>query len=122
MKSRSLALIVSAVLLLGILAGCAGPAPTGSEPAADATEEPAAEAPFAPMSVAAENCDYGGKIESIEAVDEMTVQFNLCKPDPAFLAKVAFTPFGIQPAEYIAATGGTGAILETAHRHRPLQG
>ncbi|MEN8240635.1 MAG: ABC transporter substrate-binding protein [Chloroflexota bacterium] len=62
--------------------------------------------------VAAENCDYGGKIKSIEAVDDYTVVFTMCKPDPAFLAKIAFTPFGIQPAEYIAETGGTGALLE----------
>jgi peptide/nickel transport system substrate-binding protein len=67
---------------------------------------------FEPMSLAAESCDYGGKISSIEAVDELTVQFNLCKPDPAFLAKIAFTPFGIQPAEWIAETGGTGELLE----------
>lgn len=66
----------------------------------------------AAMMVAAENCDYGGKIQSIEAVDDMTVQFNLCKSDPAFEAKIAFTPFGIQPAEWIAETGGTGELLE----------
>ncbi len=74
-------------------------------------EEPMEEAMDMAM-VAAESCDYGGKILSIEAVDDLTVQFNLCKSDPAFLAKVAFTPFGIQPAEYIAETGGTGVILE----------
>jgi ABC-type transport system substrate-binding protein len=67
---------------------------------------------FEPMSVSAGNCDYGGKILDITALDELTVQFNLCKPDPAFLAKVAFTPFGIQPAEWIAETGGTGQLLE----------
>ncbi|KAA3658634.1 MAG: peptide ABC transporter substrate-binding protein [Chloroflexi bacterium] len=67
---------------------------------------------FAPMSVAADNCDYGGKILSIIALDELTVEFNLCKPDPAFLAKVAFTPFGIQPSEHIEATGGGGEILD----------
>ncbi|MCP5094253.1 MAG: peptide ABC transporter substrate-binding protein [Chloroflexi bacterium] len=77
----------------------------------EAMEEEAMEE-FAPTSVAAENCDYGGKISSIESVDQYTVQFNLCKPDPAFLAKVAFTPFGIQPAEWIAETGGTGQLLE----------
>jgi ABC-type transport system substrate-binding protein len=86
--------------------------------AAAPTEEAAAEAPAeeAPaegmMSVAAENCDYGGKILSIQAMDELTVVFNLCKPDPAFLSKAAFTPFGIQPAEWIEANGGTGELLE----------
>ncbi len=88
-------------------------APTEAPAEAAPTEAPAEEAmAFEPASVSAESCDYGGKIESIEALDEFTVQFNLCKPDPAFLAKVAFTPFGIQPAEWIAETGGTGEILE----------
>jgi ABC-type transport system substrate-binding protein len=68
---------------------------------------------FEPMSVASEaGCDYSGKIESVVAVDEFTVQFNLCKPDPAFLAKAAFTPFAIQPSEWIEETGGTGELLE----------
>ena len=35
----------------------------------------------------------------------------MCKPDPAFMAKAAFTPFGIQPEEHLAATGGGGDIL-----------
>ncbi len=98
--------------------------PAVEEPAAEepAAEEPAAEEPtevpmeepmaeFEPMSVAAENCDYGGQILSIEAVDELTVVFNMCSPDPAFPAKAAFTPFAIQPAEWIAETGGTGDLL-----------
>ncbi|MFQ5595219.1 MAG: ABC transporter substrate-binding protein, partial [Anaerolineae bacterium] len=73
-----------------------------------------AAAPAAPAgaSVSAPNCDYGGKILEIAAVDDLTVRFTLCKPDPAFPAKAAFTPFGVQPAEWIAKTGGTGEILE----------
>ena len=51
-------------------------------------------------------CDYGGKISTITATDEFTVQFDLCNPDPAFLAKQAFTVFAIQPEEHLAATGG----------------
>ncbi len=67
---------------------------------------------FVGDSVAAENCDYGGKISSIEATSQYEVVFTMCKPDPAFLAKIAFTPFGIQPKEWIEETGGTGDILE----------
>jgi ABC-type transport system substrate-binding protein len=67
---------------------------------------------FEPMKVAAPDCEYGGKISSIEATDAHTVVFTMCKPDPAFLAKAAFAPFGIQPAEWIAENGGTGALLE----------
>ncbi len=110
------------ILLAGILLiGCAAvpegetdATGTDAEPAAEtAAEAPAEEAgPFEPMAVAAESCEYGGKIQSIEATDETTVVFNLCKPDPAFLAKVAFIPFGIQPAEWIAENGGTGELLE----------
>jgi len=101
-------------LTLALAVACAAPAaeaPSAAAPAEEA-ETMAEPAEFAPMSVAAENCDYGGKISSIESLDELTVQFSLCKPDPAFLAKVAFIPFGIQPAEYIEATGGTGDLLE----------
>jgi len=49
---------------------------------------------------------YGGKIDTITAVDDLTVDFQLCSPDPAFLAKMAFSVFGIQPAEHLQATGG----------------
>lgn len=60
---------------------------------------------------AADSCDYGGAIQSIEAVDEMTVKFTLCVPDPAFPSKVAFSALGIHPSEYLEATGGGGAEL-----------
>ncbi len=67
---------------------------------------------FQGKSVAASDCGYGGKIKSIEATDRLTVTFSMCKPDPAFLAKAAFTPFGIQPQEHLDATGGGDEILE----------
>lgn len=81
-------------------------------PTEEAMEEEMEEMAFEATSVAAADCEYGGKISSIEAVDELTVVFNMCKPDPAFLAKIAFTPFGIQPSEWIEETGGTGELLE----------
>jgi ABC-type transport system substrate-binding protein len=74
------------------------PAPT-EEPAP--TDVPAPT--FEPMSLVAPDCDYGGKVKSIEAVDELTVKFTMCNPDPAFLAKIAFTPFGVYPSEWIIA-------------------
>ncbi|HMQ32366.1 MAG TPA: ABC transporter substrate-binding protein [Chloroflexaceae bacterium] len=55
---------------------------------------------------------YSGQIQAIEAVDESTVRFALCAPDPAFRSKVAFTPFAILPSEYLEETGGTGELLE----------
>jgi len=51
-------------------------------------------------------CDYGGSIEKLSALDEFTVEFDLCGPNPAFLAQIAFAVFGIQPEEHLEATGG----------------
>jgi peptide/nickel transport system substrate-binding protein len=64
------------------------------------------------LSFEAPNCDYGGLIRSIEAVDEMTVRFTFCRPDPAFPAKAAFSAFQIYPSEYLESTGGTGELIE----------
>ncbi len=59
----------------------------------------------------APNCDYGGLLKSIEAIDSMTVKFTLCAPDPAFPSKAAFSSFQIYPKEYLEATGGTGDLV-----------
>ncbi|MEZ4769651.1 MAG: transporter substrate-binding domain-containing protein [Caldilineales bacterium] len=50
-------------------------------------------------SFGVESCDgFDGIIQKVIALDEMTVEFKLCKPDPAFLSKVAFSSFAISPA------------------------
>jgi ABC-type transport system substrate-binding protein len=85
-------------------------APAATE---EMTEEPAAEEPAAGMlKHEAESCDYGGILQSIEAVDELTVKFTMCQPDPAFPAKAAFSAFQIYPSEYLESTGGTGDLIE----------
>lgn len=107
---RWLALL--AVLALVALACAPGPTTETTGPAATAapvtTAAPATTAPpeGALASVAAASCDYGGKIQSIEATDPLTVVFTLCAPVPAFQQIVAFTPFSVQPAEHLEATGG----------------
>ncbi len=55
---------------------------------------------------AAKDCSYGGIMKSIEAVNDTTVKFTLCTPDPAFPSKVAFSSLGIQSAAHLQATGG----------------
>lgn len=119
MRSRKLSLILSVVLLIGLFAGCAAPAATtGSTAGQEAATEAATEAtevaagPFEPMSVAAPDCEYGGLFKSVEAIDELTVKFTLCSPDPAFPAKVAFSAFGINDAGYLEETGGGGTLVE----------
>jgi len=76
------------------------------------TEAPTTTAvPFEGLSYAAPDCTYGGEFSKIEAVDALTVSFELCYPDVAFRSKVAFSAFGIQSAEYLEATGGGGDAL-----------
>ena len=71
-----------------------------------ATQAPASN--FQGQKYEAPNCDYGGLFTSIEAVDENTVKFTMCVPDPAFPAKIAFTSFSIQPQAWLEKTGGGG--------------
>jgi peptide/nickel transport system substrate-binding protein len=61
------------------------------------TEDPT---PFEPLSMYAPDCNYGGSLKSIEALDRHSVRFELCSPDVAFLTKIAFPTFGILPAEW----------------------
>lgn len=81
--------------------------------------KPAAEAPAAGGEMiatdtlyAAPNCDYGGELKSIEALDDSTVKFTLCAPDVAFPSKAAFSAFAIHSAAQLKATAGTSALLD----------
>jgi peptide/nickel transport system substrate-binding protein len=76
------------------------------KPAAPVSDIPKYNVAFAPIKVEAPNCDYGGSIKSLEAVDELTFKITLCSPDPALPAKVAFTAFNIQDKGYLDAMGG----------------
>jgi len=103
---------VLASMLLAACGGAATEAP--AEPVAtEAPAEPVAtEAPaepvsdFAGKSLMAESCDKAGIIKGVEATGEHEVTFTLCKPDPAFLPKIAFSVYGIYPEEWIEATAG----------------
>ena len=66
---------------------------------------------FEGMKVEAPDCDYGGVLKSIEAVDAYTVVFTTCVPDPGFPAKAAFSAFQIQSSDYLEATGGGGDLV-----------
>jgi peptide/nickel transport system substrate-binding protein len=130
---------ITVLLLSMVLSACAQPAAPTEAPAPVATEAPVVteapvateapvvteapvateaptEAPAAPAweakyNLSAPDCSYGGEIKSIEAVDQYTVKFTLCTPDPAFVSKVAFPVYGIQSAAHLEATGGGGDLL-----------
>ena len=120
---RNLFVLLSLLVIASVLTACGGAPATATEapviteppteaatepPTEAATEAPATEAPAAyeGMMVEAPDCEYGGEVKSIEAVDEFTVKFSLCVPDPAFPSKIAFTSFAVQPAEHLEATEG----------------
>lgn len=69
---------------------------------------------YSPMTVRSGNCDYGGEIKSVQAVDEYTVRFSLCYPDSAFAAKIASPIFAIQDSGFLRATGGDSAVISAA--------
>lgn len=105
-SNRIMALVSLLVFASLVLAACQ-PAAT---PEPTAIPEPT-KPPFAAMSHSAPDCSYGGEFKSIEAVDEHTVKFTLCFPDPAFLSKVAFAAFAIQDTDYLNETGGDSAKM-----------
>lgn len=93
-------------------------APT--EAATEAATEPAATGDL--MVREAESCDYGGEFQKIEAVDERTVKFTLCYPDPAFPSKVAFNVFSIADSDHLNETGGDSlAMSDNANGTGPFK-
>ncbi len=132
MKRNLYVLLSLLVLASMVLTACGGGAPATEGPApteAPATEPPATEPPTAApteppaeptpvpdipiatfdgttLSVPECGNGYAGLIKSIEATDQYTVTFNLCAPDPAFLTKIAFSPFAIYSKDWIESTAG----------------
>ncbi len=113
---RTLQVLLSLFVLASmVLAACAPAAETPTEEA-PASSEASSEAPasseampaFEGKVLDAGSCENTGIIKSVEAVDQYTVTFTLCQADPAFLSKIAFSPFGIYPEEWLEATLGEG--------------
>jgi peptide/nickel transport system substrate-binding protein len=110
---RKLYAFLSLVMLASLALTACGPATTET-PAV--TQPPATEAPtsapaFQGTKIEAPDCNYGtadnpAEFKSIEAVDQYTVKFTLCHPDPAFPSKVAFNDFAIQSQKFLDANGG----------------
>lgn len=103
----------SSLMALGlVLAACS----TGGSPSAQPSGSAAAVStgPFEATSYpegGPEDCAYGGEFTQIKAVDELTVEFDLCYPDPAFLSKIAFTSNAIHDTASLEATMVNHLIL-----------
>ena len=118
------------IVALGlVVAACGGggvsasPSGSGAEPSV-ASEQPfESEGTFEPMSWPegeAADCEfegddeyaaYTGQLAQIRAVDETTVEFELCRVDVAFLQKIAFSAFNIHD---------TGSLESDMVNHRVL--
>ena len=59
-------------------------------------------------------------IAQIEAVDELTVRFTLCAPDPAFTQKLAVTNFAVNDSGWLAAAIADGSLATTMNGTGPL--
>jgi peptide/nickel transport system substrate-binding protein len=105
----------SSLMVLGlVLAACSSPGTSASPSGSAGASAEGSHAPFAARSYpvdAPADCAYGGEFSQIKAVDELTVEFDLCYPDPAFLAKLAFTTNEIQDSDYLAANMANHLIL-----------
>ena len=73
------------------------------------------------LSFGAADCDYGGNLKSVEALDELTVRISLCNQDAIFEQKVASLGLSVHPAEYVNATSGEGDLLTHAIGTGPLK-
>jgi ABC-type transport system substrate-binding protein len=117
-------LLAAGTAAIVVLAGCGGPPPSAA-PDASRLPAPTQEAafptapptsgPFEPMAYpadAAAPCDqpesddpaygpYEGSIQRIRATDPLTVRFELCDSDPAFLAKIASPALAIDDTAWL---------------------
>ncbi len=123
------ALLAAMAIVFTACGGAASPSPVASTPASQpASEAPSASsAPFTGMTYpesGAAPCGtdaYSGEFKSIKAVDRLTVEFDLCNPDVAFLAKVAFSAFGIDDSDFLQANAANKKYLDTPNGTGPYK-
>ena len=106
----------SSLMVLGlVLAACqSGSSQSAGPTGSSGASEEESRAPFAARSYpvdAPADCAYGGEFSQIKAVDELTVEFDLCYPDPAFLSKLAFTTNNILDSADLEANMASHLIL-----------
>ncbi len=112
-----LALLAVVAIVFAACGGAASPSPSSAAPTGGASQPPTSAGPFEGAQYPEDGssaCDvegYTGIMGSIKAVDQYTVEFNLCSPDAAFLSKVAFTSLAINDSGYLEETGGGGDAL-----------
>jgi ABC-type transport system substrate-binding protein len=124
---RLAALVVGSAIVFAACAGAASPSPSSPAATSTPTEPPESEAPYDGMSYPEDGdapcgeLPYTGKLKRITAIDRLTVEFQLCSPDVAFLPKIAFSAFGIDDADYLAAHATDQSYLDEPNGTGPYQ-
>ncbi len=129
---RLAALATSAVIIFAACSGSTATTAPSTAPTTAPTTAPESMAPFEAMAYPAtgeapcgqaaapdaEHSAYTGQFKKISATDEMTVVFELCNPDVAFLSKIAFTSFAINDTGWLEAnidpSGDTNQAIVSA--------
>jgi ABC-type transport system substrate-binding protein len=62
---------------------------------------------------------YAGEFSQIKAVDRLTVEFDMCAPDVAFLSKIAFATNGILDSDWLAAHAADKSAVKTTNGTGP---
>jgi len=131
-RARLAALGATSAILVAACGGGATPTPAPSATAATTPAPSASAAPYEGLSyptAAAVDCaaktyngkPYTGMIQSIKALDAKTVEFTLCGSDPAFLSKVAFSPFAINDTAYLEKAAPDGSIVRKPNGTGPYK-
>ena len=109
---------LTALLFVGIFAGaCASTPAPSSEIGFSARSWPEASAAECAMS---ESGAVRLGIARMEAIDELTVRFTLCAPDPAFTQKLAVTNFAVNDSGWLAAAAADGSLATSMNGTGPL--
>lgn len=104
------------LLVIGLLLAACQTTPSPSASAGPSV------APFVGTTYPADapaDCAYGGEIAQVKAVDRLTVEFSLCRSDPAFLSKIARANNEIQDSDWLAKYGGNQSIQAKANGTGP---
>jgi ABC-type transport system substrate-binding protein len=107
-----------------VLAACTSGSPSAEPTGSTAASPEESQGPFVATSYPAggpADCAYGGEFSQIKAVDELTVEFSLCYPDPAFLSKIAFTANAIHDTAWLEENMESHLILARPNGTGPYQ-
>jgi ABC-type transport system substrate-binding protein len=128
-RSPLLALAAVAVIIFSACAGSVSPSPSTATSPSAAASQAASEEPYDGTSYPETAVDcanppeytdgtntakYTGIISQIKAVDRLTVEFDLCSADVAFLSKLAFASNNIQDTDWLTAHAADKSIVHDA--------